>query len=180
LGLHSFRSMRRMEASLRKVSAVIEALPILGQSLASPEPSESSFNDPAFRQDDEVLCLIRALHDLDAYGSGQPTVRLGNPLLDIPHRRRASGRKGERPNKVPMRSTPPSRSCISAACTMARIKRQALRVGEDVALFAPDLLPRIIAMRIDGRPLCRRFPHSELAQVMTPLQKNQAASRDHK
>jgi hypothetical protein len=32
--------------------------------------------------------------------------------------------------------------------------QQALRIGDNVALFALDLLARIIAMRIDVRPLC--------------------------
>src|SRR5262249_13424711 len=40
LGLHSFRSMRRIEASLRKASALVETFPVLGQPSASPEPGE--------------------------------------------------------------------------------------------------------------------------------------------
>jgi hypothetical protein len=36
-------------------------------------------------------------------------------------------------------------------------QQQAERIYQNVALLALDLLPRIVAMRIDARPLFRRF-----------------------
>ena len=54
VGLHSFRSMRRMgdEAEERERLAV-EAFPVLGQPSAAAEPSKGAFADPALGQNDE-------------------------------------------------------------------------------------------------------------------------------
>ena len=50
---------------------------------------------------------------------------------------------------VAMTSAPPSRSWISAACTM---HQQALRVDENMPLLALDLLSRVVTRRINRGP----------------------------
>src|SRR3974390_3315502 len=42
----------------------IEILPIFGETPATPEPCERSFDDPPLREDDKCLCVIGTLDDL--------------------------------------------------------------------------------------------------------------------
>src|SRR5262245_62747197 len=68
LGLHSFRSMRRIEASLRKASALRLRH---SQSLASlrhrPSQAKVRSTSQRFGSTDEALGLIGALDDLDVH-----------------------------------------------------------------------------------------------------------------
>src|SRR5258707_11145754 len=51
-GLHSFLSMRRIEAKAQERERFsVEALPILGQAAAAIEPGNGALDDPAFWQD---------------------------------------------------------------------------------------------------------------------------------
>ena len=144
--------MSRIDARRRNASALRFRF---SQSLASLRHRPSHANGRStihrLRQDDEPLGLIGALDDFDVSRTATSSPwRRGNTVLDSRRRRRASSRTDTCRTSSPER-TPPSRSWMSAAMHDG-VDQQALRIDENVALLALDLLSRIVTVRIDGRP----------------------------
>ncbi len=100
-----------MEVRRRNASALwLRFSPISGQTPASVEPCDRSFDDPAFGFDDEALGMLASLDDFDR----QPRHRLGGAGMEDWSRIGAVGeqlaQKGNCPNRIDSSSTPPSRS----------------------------------------------------------------------
>ena len=151
-GLQSLRSMRRMEASLRKARALrLRLFPVLGQSAAAVEPGDRPFDDPTPGLDDEAPDPIGLFDDLGLEmgpDAGQCTVK-DRPLI---------GAVGEQfPEKG--KQTEQCRQQLEAAVAILNVgggddavQQQALRIDQNMPLLALDQLARIEAVRVDTRP----------------------------
>ena len=91
-GLQSFRSMRRMEASLRKPSA-LRLSPVLGQPTTAIEPGDGAFNNPALGQHDEALGAMRLTISVSSWG-WMPANGRERPALDRRCRRTVLSGRG--------------------------------------------------------------------------------------
>ena len=113
--------------------------------------SSSSFDDPAFRQDDKALGLVGALDNLDV-----------DPAQDFPHRLlefrpliAAVGIELEQERKPAEQGGEQERPAVAVLNVGGmddRVQQQALRVYQDMALLALDFLARVVAVRIDRGP----------------------------
>lgn len=129
----------------------VQAFPILGEPTASVQPSDGSLDNPALRQDDEPLCRIRALDDLDlnlAHDPAQPILEL-RPLIA------AIGTKLAQ-ERVQAEHGRHQEHAAVAALNVGRmhdgVQQQALGVYRDVALLAFGPLAAIVARRVDAGP----------------------------
>ena len=157
VGLQSFRSMRRMEAKRRKASALRLRH---SQSLASlrQRPSQARVRStiPALGQDDEGLGLIRPLDDLDRHArqsSSDGGLKL-RPSIAAVGKEPGQERKGAEQGRHQRRAAV---AILDVGGVDDRMHRQALRVDEDVALSARDLLAGVVTRRIDAGPPLPRF-----------------------
>jgi len=133
----------------------VEAFPILCQSATAAEPGETAFDDPALGQDGEALGLIRPLDDLDRHPrqnacDGAPKPR---SLIAAVGEKRGQERKGAEQGRHQHRAPV---TVLDVGGVNDRMHKQALRIDEDVALFAHDLLAGVVTRRIDAGPLFLR------------------------
>src|SRR5271165_5274695 len=129
----------------------VEAFPILGQSAAAAEPGESGFDDPALGQDDEGLGRIRPLNDLDHHArQSSPDVALKlPPSIAAVGKELGQERKGAEQGRHQRCAAV---TVLDVGGVDDRMHQQALRIDEDVALFAHDLLAGVVTRRIDAGP----------------------------
>jgi len=129
----------------------VQALPILCQPAAAVQPSNRTLDDPAFRQDSEAPRGIRPLDDLHlslARDLGQPGLELRACVAAISieleqERIQAEQRRHQQHAAVPV---------LDVGGVHDGRHQQALRVHEDVALLAADLLACVVARRVDAGP----------------------------
>ncbi len=129
----------------------VQALPVLGQPAASVQPGDGALDDPALGQDGEALGRVRALHDLHLHLPRD----LGQPGLELRACIAAIGIELEQ-ERVGAKQGGHQQHAAVAVLDVGRmhdgVHQQALRVDEDVALLAPDLLARVVAAGIDAGP----------------------------
>ena len=131
-------------------AAAIEAFPIFGQAPAAVEPSDRSFDNPAFWKDNE-LTRVRALDDFDvdlAADPFQPLLKLF-PLVaavrvELEQERKQSEQRAHQQNAAV--------AILDIGGMNDGAQQQALRIYQDVALLALDFFAGIEARRIDAKP----------------------------
>ena len=129
----------------------VEAFPIPGQSATATKPGEGAFDDPALGQDDEGLGLIRSLDDLDRHlreRSSDGTLELRSAIAAVgkePGQKRKRAKQGRHQHRAAV-------TVLDVGGVDDRLHQQALRIDEDVALLAQDLLAGVVARRIDASP----------------------------
>ena len=128
----------------------IEVFPVFGEPSATVEPRNGAFDDPSFRQDDELVQFV-ALDDFDdpiaGFGGGQWGVRsaiacIGEDAQD----------EREQSSRTPVEDERCAVAILDAGGMNRSAHQQSERIYENVALLALDLLARIVAVRIDARP----------------------------
>ena len=138
----------------QSLSAV--AFPVLGEASATVQPGERSLDDPALGQDGEASGrrrrgLIGPLHDLhldlpaSAAQSGLEAWSLIAAIgIELEQERIKTEQGGHYPDATI--------AILHVGPMYQGMHQQTLSVDEDVALFALDLLARIVAGRIDRAP----------------------------
>jgi hypothetical protein len=136
-------------AQERKTVAV-EAFPVLGQAATSVEPCNGSFDDPAFGQHHELADIGSPddLHVDVAADSGQSVLELRPLVAAVGVEFQQEGKRAEQRAH--------QQHATVAVLDIGRmddgVQQQALRVYQDMALLAFDLLSRIKARRVDRKP----------------------------
>ena len=124
-------------------------LEIACQSAISTEPREGALDDPAFGNNDEAMQLV-ALDDLQRPGAGLGDGRgQRGPLVSgIGEDARDEGEEAAR---APVEDEPRAIAVLHSSGMHDDVHQEAERVDEDVPLAARDLLPRIVALRVERR-----------------------------
>ena len=132
-------------------SLSVEALPILGQASASVQPGDRPFDDPSLRQDGKALGFVGALDDLDV-DPAQYTLQCR--LKDRPLVAAVGVELQEEwvEAKQSRHDEDAAVAVLDVGCMHERVQEQALRVYQQMALLALDLLAGIVAWRIDRGP----------------------------
>ena len=143
-------------------AAVRQRLVVFAESAIFAEPAESSFHDPAPRQDDEPLAVGRTFHNIE-----YPTAAPGSPV----HERSCISAIGPDPFQTG-KPTPQLLKHEFRPVTVLHFgamdddgKQQAQRVNDDMTLTAHYFLARIVTVR---PPFCG-------AAVLTDWLSNTAA-----
>ena len=129
----------------------VQSLPVPGQPAAAVQPGDGALDDPALGQEHEALRGIRALDDLHLDLARDP----GQPGLELRACVAAVGIQLERERLRPEQGRHQQHAAVpvlDVSCMDDGVHQQALRVHEDVALLAPDLLARVVAVGIDAGP----------------------------
>src|SRR3982750_909222 len=151
--------MRRNGGPAQKRERVaVEAFPILGQTTAAVEPCDGPLDDPSLGQDGEAFGHVRSFDDLHldlAQGATQAGVA-------------AIGVEPEQEGVEPEEAGHQQHASV-AVLDVGRMhdgaQQQALRVYQDVALLALDLLARIIPVPVDAGPPFSALPTLWLSMV---------------
>ena len=128
-----------------------EIFEILGQPSAAVEPCEGALDDPTPRQDLEAFGAVRPFDDF------RREMRQGL-FLSRAELRSLIAAIGEEfaQERMETEQGPENQNTAVAILNVAgmdhRMKQQAYRIDKDMALFALDLLARIIAVRVDAAP----------------------------
>lgn len=131
--------------------AAVEALPVLGQPAAAVEPGDGAFDNPAPGQDDEPLCRIAALDDLEADLAADTT----QSVLELRSLVAAVGIELEQERMQAKERAHHQHAAVAVLEVGGMhqgMEQQTLRVYQDVALLALDLLARIKARRSNAAP----------------------------
>jgi len=122
------------------------AFEVACQASIATDPRQRSFDDPAFRQDDEVMSLA-ALDDLERPAScvGDRGCRLRSLISGIGEDARD---EGEETPRALIEDQPRAIAILHGGRMDDDVQQEAERVDEDVPLAARDLLARIIALRV--------------------------------
>ena len=118
---------------------------------AAVEPADRSLDDPTLGQHSEAFGLIGAPDDLDREGAADlaKAILEGRSLVaavgeELEQERVEAKQRGHHQHAaIPI---------LNVGGMDERVHQQALRVDQDVALLAPDLLARIVAGRVDRAP----------------------------
>ena len=161
VGLQSFRSMSRMDASLMKGERVaVEVLPVLGQSAAAVEPGDGAFDHPTPGLDDEALHPIGSLDDLGleiGQDAGQGAVKdralIGAVGEQFPEKGKQT-KQGRQQRETAV-------AILNVGGGDDAVQQQALRIDQNMPLLALDQLAGIEAVAVDASPLFQRFSHSD-------------------
>ena len=129
----------------------VTGIPILRQPPAASEPGEGALDDPAPRQDDEAFRLIGSFDDLDIDADDHLVDRLAEfrPLITAVSIELQQKRKRSEQRRHHQRAAV---AVLDVGGVHERMHQQALRIDEDVALLALDLLAGVVARRIDAAP----------------------------
>ena len=138
-------------------SFVIEALPVLGQPAASPEPGKCSLDDPAFGQNDETMGrLVRTFDDLDvhlAHDGSERALEFGALIttigIELQQERIETEQRGHHKHAAI--------AVLDVGSMHDGVHQEAFRIDENVALLALDFLARIIAMGVVSPPFSALF-----------------------
>ena len=130
---------------------MVQAFPILGKPAASVEPSDCSFDDPAFGEDRESLGNVRPLHDLDVDLSKDPL------QADLEFRPLVATIGVEfQQKRVHAEQGGHQQDAAVAVLDVRRVdngmEQQTLRVYQDMPLLALDLLAAIVPVRVNRDP----------------------------
>ena len=127
------------------------SLEIAREAAMMADPRQSSFDDPAFGQDDEAVQLV-ALDDLQLPGAGicdggrrlHPLISgIGEDALD----------EREEPSGASVENQSRRIAVLDAGGVDGDVQQEAECIDEDVPLAARDLLARIKALRVEcGAP----------------------------
>ncbi len=129
------------------------AFEVAGQAAIVADPCQGSLDDPAFRQDDELVQFV-AFDDLDdpAAGAGgglrdaRPLITgIGEDALD----------EGKEPAGSPVEDQSRAVAILDVGGMNDDVQEKAEGVDENMPFAARDLLARIIALRVKpGAPFC--------------------------
>ena len=125
-------------------------LEVFGEAPVATDPSQGTFDDPAFGKNDEAMHL-GALYDLDLPGSRRcdRCRQLRSLIVSI-------GEDGFDEREAAARPTvedqPGAITILQVSRVDDDVQQEAERVDENVPLAARDLLARVIARRIERRP----------------------------
>lgn len=130
---------------------MIEVFPVPCEPAASSEPCEGALDNPAFRQDDELFRRVGSLDDLDVDPRHDLLQRAfeDRPLIA------AIGVEPQQEGKHAEQRRHDQRAAVAILHVGGMhdgMHQQALRIDEDVTLFALDLLARVIPRRIVRPP----------------------------
>ena len=151
VGLQSFRSMSRMDASLMKASALRLRF---SQSLASPaavEPGDGAFDHPTPGLDDEALHPIGSLDDLGleiGQDAGQGAVKDRALIGAVGEQFPEKGKQTEQGRQ--QRET--AVAILNVGGGDDAVQQQALRIDQNMPLLALDQLAGIEAVAVDASP----------------------------
>ena len=130
---------------------MVEIFPILGQAATAPQPSDGSFDDPAFGQKDEAFGSIGTTDDLgdeprqDARQSvmeHRPGIgAVGKQLLEERELSEHSGQEHQ-----------PAIAILNIGWCNQSVQQQAQRIDQDMALLPFDQLAGIEPRGIDRGP----------------------------
>ena len=131
---------------------MVQPLPILGQAAAPVQPRDGALHDPALGQHHERACRrIRALDHLCVDLPADP----GETCLELRPRVAAVGVELEQERLQAEQGGHQEHAAV-AILDVGRMHdgmhQQALRVDQDVALLAPDLLAGVKAMPVRAPP----------------------------
>ena len=131
-------------------------LPIFGETPASPEPCERSFDRPALREDDKSFCVIRTLDDLHiqpchyfCHGAAKQRALIAAIGVEF-HQERIHAEHGRHDECAAV-------AILNISGMNDSMHQQALGIDENVPLLALDLLSRVVARQINRSPLFQRF-----------------------
>ena len=127
------------------------SLEIACQTAIAADPRERAFDDPAFGQDDESFGLVGSLDDLDV----DPAQDSRHGLLEFGSLITAIGIELQQERKHAEQSAQQQRRAVALLNVGGLndgVQQQTLRVYQDMALLALDLLARVIPVRIDRGP----------------------------
>ena len=122
------------------------SLEITCQAAVAADPGQGSFDDPAFRQEDEFVQLV-ALDDLEhpttgagsgSRGAGSLIAGIGEDALD----------EGEQAAGTSIENQPRPVAVLNIAGMNDDVQQEAERIDQDMALAPSDLLARIIPLRV--------------------------------
>ena len=129
------------------------SLEITCQAAIAADPGQGSFDDPAFRQEDEFVQLV-ALDDLEhptpgagsgSRGAGSLIASIGEDALD----------EGEQAAGTSIENQPRPVAVLNIAGMNDDVQQEAERIDQDMALAPGDLLARIKPLRVKRRaPFC--------------------------
>ena len=128
----------------------VQAFPVFGQAATPVEPSYGSLDDPAFGQHHE-LTAIGSLDDLDvdlAEDGRQSFLELRSLVATIGIEFQQEGKRAE----YRAHQKHAAIAVLDAGRMDDGVQQKALRIYQDVALLAFDLLSRIKAGRVDREP----------------------------
>src|SRR5665213_63293 len=145
------RFLNDRSSPVLKDSLSVEIFPIFREPSASAEPCKCALHNPSFRQDDEALCLIRALDDLHVHprhdffdGATEQRALIAAVGVELKYERiQAEHRRHDQFAAV---------AILNVGGVHDGVDQQALRVDEDVTLLALDLFASVIPRRIDRSP----------------------------
>ena len=127
------------------------SLEVARQAAVSSDPCQCPLDDPALRQDDEAFGLIGSFDDFEVDLTDDFLER----ALELPALIAAVGVELEKERVEAEQSRHEQRAAVAilnVGGVHDGVHQQALRVDEDMAFLALDLLARIITVRIDVRP----------------------------
>jgi hypothetical protein len=128
----------------------VQAFPVFGQAATPVEPSDGSLDDPALGQHHE-LTAIGSLDDLDvdlAEDRRQSFLELRPPVATIGVEFQQEGKRA----KYRAHQKHAAIAVLDASRMDDGVQQKALRIYQDVALLAFDLLSRIKAGRVNRAP----------------------------
>jgi hypothetical protein len=140
-----------MEAQRRKARALRLRHSQSFQPAAAVEPGEGALDDPALGQDDKPLCRLAALDDLEA----DPAADAAQSALELRPLVAAVGVELAREGMQAKERAHHQHAAVAVLEVGGMhegMEQQTLRVHQEVALLARDLLARIKARRIDAAP----------------------------
>ena len=128
----------------------VEVFVVLGQAPAAIDPGDGAFHDPASWDDLETLGLRGTLDQLD------PPRDIGHGPAQLSAAVGAVGEDRLQEGKEPAGVAIEDQDGAVAVLYVGRVdddgEDQAEGVDQEMALFALDLLARVIARRVDARP----------------------------
>lgn len=128
-----------------------EVFPIFGETAAAPEPGECALDHPPAGQNLKAFGLIRAFDNLgfDLRQDFSERLLKSRPLIAAIGEQLFQKRVQTEQRRKNQR---PAVAILNIRRMHDGVKQKTYRIDEDVPLFALDLFPRVIAVRVDPRP----------------------------
>ena len=127
------------------------AFEVAREASIAADPCQSSFDDPAFGENDEAMQFV-ALDDFDRPGPGLGDSR-GHPRPLVAGIGEDALNEREQAARAPIEDEPRTIAILHIGRVDDDIQQEAERIDEDVPLATRDLLARIKALRVErGAP----------------------------